>query len=42
MNRFSAILESLTQNWWFSLGCKPEVELIHFATLAVTLSTVAG
>lgn len=41
VKRFSAILESLTQNWWFCLGCRPEVVSTHFATCAMILSTPA-
>lgn len=42
MKRFSAMLESLTQNWWFSLGCRPEVVLTHCATCDIILSTATG
>lgn len=42
VKRFSAMLESLTQNWWFSLGRRPEVVSTHFATCDMIPSTAAG
>lgn len=42
VKRCSAILGSLIQNWWFCLGCRPDVESTHFATWAMILSTAAG
>lgn len=39
VKRFSAMLESLTQNWWFCLGCRPEVVSTHFATCDMIVST---
>lgn len=35
------MLESLTQNWWCCLGCRPEVVSTHFATCDMILSTAA-
>lgn len=36
------MLESLIQNWWFSVGRTPEVVSTHFATWDMILSTAAG
>jgi hypothetical protein len=42
VKRCSAMLASLTQNWWFSVGCRPEVVSTHFATCDKMASTAAG
>lgn len=42
VKRFSAILESLSQNWWVSEGCRPEVVSTHFATCEMMVSSAAG